>query len=254
METILVTGGTGHLGRALVRELAGRGKRLRLLTRRPRSDPAVEWALADLATGEGVPQAMAGVDAVIHAATFSPMAQRGSMALSDLFSSPSAVDVDGARRLIEAAGTARVRHFLFVSIAGLEHSPLPYSKVKLAAERLVRASSLPWSVVPAAPFNPVDVADVAPYLADCFDEGPLGMRPAIGGPELMPLADYARQFQQSRGFHRPILPLPASKTTAIGLGMVDPAQGRAGSVTWRDWLASHPADDEMDRARIAGAP
>jgi uncharacterized protein YbjT (DUF2867 family) len=187
------------------------------------------------------------------------------MALSDFFSSPSAVDVDGTRRLIEAASAAQVSHFLFVSIAGLEHSPLPYSKVKLAAERLVRDSALPWSVVPAAPFfyllagmldglrglpvwplpaapfNPVDVSDVAPYLADCFDEGPGGMRPPIGGPELMPLTDYGRQFQQARGFHRPILPLPASQTTAVGMGMVDPAKGRLGTMTWHEWLAAHPA-------------
>jgi uncharacterized protein YbjT (DUF2867 family) len=267
MGLTLVTGGTGHLGEALVRELEGRGKRLRLLTRRPRPDADTDWALGDLATGEGLAEALQGVDAVIHAATLSPIARRGGMALSDLFSSPSTVDVDGTRRLLEAAGAAKVDHFLFVSIAGLEHSPLPYSKVKLAGERLVRESSLPWSVVRATPFyylladlldglrgwplwplpnavcNPVDVTDVAAYLADCLDAGPSGMCHPIGGPELMPLPDYARQFQEARGARRPILPLPVSKKTALGIGVADEPDARRGRVTWRDWLARHDVHD-----------
>ena len=54
MTLILVTGGTGHLGQDLVRTLMRRGDRVRVLTRSPRSDPAVEWATGDLASGEGL--------------------------------------------------------------------------------------------------------------------------------------------------------------------------------------------------------
>src|SRR5215211_4383534 len=118
MHTILVTGGTGHLGRDLVKQLTGQGRPVRILARTPGRDPGVEWAQGDLATGAGLDEAVAGVQTIIHAATLSPIARRGSMRLTDLFGSPSTVDVDGTRRLLQAAKRAAVEHFIYVSIAG----------------------------------------------------------------------------------------------------------------------------------------
>ncbi|HSD02015.1 MAG TPA: NAD-dependent epimerase/dehydratase family protein [Gaiellales bacterium] len=67
--TILVTGGTGHLGREVVELLVRDGRRVRVLARTPGTDPAVRWIQGDLATGEGVGEAVAGADTVIHAVT-----------------------------------------------------------------------------------------------------------------------------------------------------------------------------------------
>ena len=196
METLLVTGGTGHLGRDLVDVLKDR-YRVRVLARRPGHDPAVEWVRGDLGTGEGVAEAMAGAQSVVHAATFSPAARRGFMLPSDFFRSPSGVDVDGTSRLIDAAHAVGIEHFLYVSIVGVERTPLPYARLKLVAETLVRRSALPWSVVRATPFywlldrmlgkmmrlpllplpvdlpvQPADTRDFARYLAECVADGP----------------------------------------------------------------------------------
>src|SRR5690348_10290402 len=100
---ILVTGGTGHLGRPIVSALQAQGHRVRVLARRPPSDSQVEYVKGDLATGEGVRAAVMDVDEIIHAATNSPMAQRGRFTFADLLRSPSDVDVGGTKALLAAA-------------------------------------------------------------------------------------------------------------------------------------------------------
>src|SRR5206468_1891121 len=137
MTLVLVTGGTGHLGRDLVDRLVQKGHRVRVFARSPRSDANVEWAVGDLATGEGLQAALQGVDTVINAATFSPIARRGGgIRPVDFFKSPSAVDVEGTERLLELCHEADIQHFLHVSIVGLDDATLRYAHVKLAGEQL----------------------------------------------------------------------------------------------------------------------
>ncbi len=147
---ILVTGGTGHLGRQIVSDLQRDGHEVRVFTRTPRADPDIEWARGNLATGDGIQQAVAGADAVIHAATNSPAAQHGGFKLGDFVRSPSDVDVGGTKALLDAARHAGVGHFLHVSTVGLKHMRLlSYSRRKLQAEALIRSSEIPWSIVRA---------------------------------------------------------------------------------------------------------
>jgi len=244
MTIVLVTGGTGHLGRDLVDRLVRKGHRVRVFARSARRETSVEWAIGDLATGEGLQPALQGVDTVINAATFSPIARRGGIRPVDFFKSPTAVDVEGTERLLALCREASIRHFLHVSIVGLDDASLPYGRVKLAGEQLVRESSLPWSVVRAMPFyyllesmlaglvwlpvwpvpttlfNPVDTSDAADYLVKCAFDGALGVRPEIGGPEDLSLAEFSRQYQRARGIHRPVVPLPLSAAAARGMGFV----------------------------------
>jgi uncharacterized protein YbjT (DUF2867 family) len=258
MTLVLVTGGTGHLGQDLVRTLLRQGNRVRVLARSPRRDPDVEWATGDLATGQGLQAALEGVHTVINAATFSPIARRGSIRPVDFVKSPSEVDVEGTERLLVGSRAANVQHFLHVSIVGLDEASLPYARVKLRGEQLVRDSDLPWSVVRAIPFyyllermlaglawlpvwpvpktsfNPVDTSDVADYLANCARDGPRGVRDEIGGPEDLSCIEFARQYQHARGLHRPVLPL-LSETTARGMGFVV-SRGVRGKLRWSEWL------------------
>jgi len=270
MGPILVTGGTGHLGRDLVSFLTADGHRVRVLARMPGQDPAVEWVQGDLGTGRGVAEAVAGAQTIVHAATSSPMARRGSPRPVDLFRTPTAVDVEGTRRLLTEAKRAAVGHFLHVSIVGLEHlARLPYARVKLAAEDLVRESGVPWSIARATPFywlldrmlaknlprlpvwplladlpfQPVDSKDFAAYLVQCVADGPQGNRTEFGGPEVMSLAELVTQYRDARGLRRPILrlPLPGPTARAFGAGFTCPG-GRRGRTTWSQWLSQQPRD------------
>ena len=149
---ILVTGGTGHLGRAIVSLLKDQSHQVRVLARTPGQDPAVEWIHGDLATGRGITEAVSGTEVIVHAATFSPAARRGTIRPVDLVRSPPEVDIGGTRQLLGAAGQAGVAHFLYVSIVGVRHARVPYSRLKAAAEDLVRQAGVPHSIVPSTQF------------------------------------------------------------------------------------------------------
>jgi len=265
MDTVLVTGGTGHLGRDLVGVLKD-GYQVRVLARTPGQDPAVQWVRGDLHTGEGITAAVLGAQVIVHAATFSPAARRGFLLPTDFFRSPPHVDVEGTNRLLEAAKTAGVGHFLYVSIVGVERTPLPYARLKLVAETLVRRSRLPWSIVRATQFywlldrmlanmarlpvvplptelamQPADTADFAGYLAECVAEGPGGDREDFGGPEVLSLGEIVQPYQDARGVHRPIRRVPLPKAAArVADALVCP-DGRRGQTTWSAWLSRRAA-------------
>src|SRR5215510_9751007 len=99
-ELILVTGGTGNLGSKVVQRLYQRGCAVRVLSRRPRSPKEViEYAVGDLSTGAGLPQALAGVDVIVHCA------------------SASNGDVGATRNLVTAAkGLPTPPHLIYISI------------------------------------------------------------------------------------------------------------------------------------------
>src|SRR5258708_9917026 len=137
---VLVTGGTGALGREVVNELRGSGHRARVLSRM--RGTGHDWAQGDLASGKGLDKALTDIDVVIHAGS----AAREPWRLK-------AVDVDGTRRLIDAAKLARVRHLVFISIVGMEGVAYPYYASKLQAESVVKEGTLPWTILRATQFH-----------------------------------------------------------------------------------------------------
>jgi uncharacterized protein YbjT (DUF2867 family) len=263
---ILLTGGTGHLGGALIPRLIQRGHQLRVLARKPRNTPGVEWIAGDLATGQGLAEAVSRIDVVIHAATSSPIAQRGRFRMTDFFRSPTDVDVEGTKTLLRLAERGGVSHFVHVSIVGLEHTRrLPYSRVKLAAEDAVRHSAMPWSIVRATPFywllrrlyanmikgpllavpadvhvQPVDSDDFASWVVDSVTQETLVQREEFAGPQTLTMRESLQQYLDAAGLRRTIwnLPLPRAARVAIKRGQTAPT-ARQGMTTWREWLATH---------------
>src|SRR5262245_3163440 len=143
MAGVLVTGGTGVLGRKVVDRLLRDGKGVRILSRRPRpSAPAgVRAFWGDLAGGSpSIREAAAGAETVVHRPA-SPLPK------------PRAVDVAGTGRLLEIAKECGVRHFLYVSIVGVDRNPFAYYRAKLEAERLVERGGVPWTILRATQFH-----------------------------------------------------------------------------------------------------
>jgi uncharacterized protein YbjT (DUF2867 family) len=268
MRRILVTGGSGGLGRLLVEQLVMAGKSVRVMSRSQRTagQQGSEWAQADLLSGAGLAEAVADVHTIIHAAS--------------LPSGPThEVDVLGTERLLTQARTAGVAHIIYVSIVGVEHIPLAYYRHKLAAEQLVERGGLPWSIqratqfhtlldgllrkaarLPIMPlptdlqFQPIDTGDAARHICGLVEAGPGGRLPDIGGPEVLRLGDLARSWRAAHGLRRPILhlPLPGGVAHALRRGYnTCPAQ-RTGQISWAGWLAQqvgHTATAEPPRAR-----
>lgn len=217
---ILITGGTGTLGRVVARRLLDSGACVRILSRGRR--PAgvetgqAEYVVGDVKTGEGVAEAMADVDAVV-------------------------VCVDPAQRVVEAALLAERPHLVYISIVGVDRIPLGYYRRKLADEELISASGLPWTVLRATQFHdlvavmlrglaappvmivpagfsfqPIDVRDVTVQLAALALAGAAGRVPDMAGPEVLPVDDLARRYLAAMGKRRPIVPLTLPGRVARG--------------------------------------
>ncbi|MFC8943420.1 SDR family oxidoreductase, partial [Streptomyces griseoincarnatus] len=133
---VLITGGTGRLGRTLVPRLLDAGHDVRVLTRGRREPAAHRWVVGDLRTGSGLVAAAAGVDVVIHLATTNG---RG--------------DVAATGNLIEAVRAAGNPHLVYLSIVGIENVALGYYRAKLACEQLVERSGLPWTILRTTQFH-----------------------------------------------------------------------------------------------------
>jgi uncharacterized protein YbjT (DUF2867 family) len=220
---VLVTGGAGSLGRKLVRALADGGHAARVMSRRgpTRDTPdGVEWARADLSTGEGLGAAVEGVEAIVHAASDPRNAE--------------AVDVGGTRRLCEAARAAGVAHLAYVSIVGVDEIPFGYYRRKLAAEAVVESSGVPHSILRATQFHSlvdfllskaarvpllmplptdfkfrsVDETEVAGRLAACVAAGPGGRLPDFGGPAVLTLGEMARTWKRAVGVGKRVAHVP----------------------------------------------
>lgn len=253
MQRILVTGGNGGLGRAVVARLAGAGPAVRVMSRQPAAPgapAAYEWAQADLATGAGLGAALAGVDVVVHAATSSARHTRE-------------VDVDGTQRLIAAARAAGVRHLVYISIVGTDQVPFAYYRHKAAAEQVVERGGLPWTILRATQFHtlldgmlawlarwplfvlpagfvfqPIETGEVARCLAELALGEPQGRAPDIGGPEVLRLEDLAVAWLAAHGQRRQVvaLPLPGTFAAAVRQGRLTCPEQRYGTITWASWL------------------
>ncbi|WP_410643731.1 SDR family oxidoreductase [Amycolatopsis sp. lyj-346] len=239
---ILVTGGTGQLGGAVVARLRAAGEEVRVLSRRA----APDVVRGDLRTGRGVDSAVAAVDVVVHCAT-------------DYFGR----EVQLARTLVEAARWAGGPHLVYVSIVGVDRVPLGYYRAKHETEQLVAASGLPYTIqratqfhglvrtllagasrlpvvpVPRISFQPVDVRDVARRLAGHALGDPVGRAPDFGGPEILTAAELAQAVGEASGRHRRIVPLKVPGETFrayAGGGHLAPGH-REGEITFREYLA-----------------
>lgn len=266
---VLLTGATGYLGRPLLRELVAAGHDVRAMSRSPQ--PAldgVEWVRADLKTGEGIVDAVSGIESVVHAATLSGI-QNGEAKARYILFHPAHTDVGGAERLVEAARRAGVRHLLFTSVVGIEKVPLGYYKHKLAAEGIVSGSGIPYTIARATQFHelvdatiryalkypvasmirvqrvqPIDPRDAASLIAPLLDRGAANGIVNFGGPEEMTMGDAADTWLEQRGVRRKIrgLPLPGKIRRPLAEGALC-TENRSGMITWREWLASHPRED-----------
>jgi len=152
---LALTGSTGFIGRHLLRDLAARGHRLRVLLRRPAAAPidAASAVIGDLARPQNMAAALADVDAVIHSAGIA--AGMTGVPEDDY----RVLNTEATIELARAARRAGAKRFVFLSSIRAQCGPTaatvlteaaapaptdPYGKSKLAAERGLAELDLDW--------------------------------------------------------------------------------------------------------------
>jgi uncharacterized protein YbjT (DUF2867 family) len=250
---VLVTGGTGRLGRSVVARLADVGCDVRVLARRQRDTrPEVTFFTGDLLRGEGIEPAVRGVGTIIHCAT----STKG--------------DADATGNLVTAAASAGSPHFVQPSIVGIDSmAAWGYVKAKLEVEQIVQNSGLPWTILRITQFysycfensrklakfplvapvpagfrvQPVDSREVAARLVELALGDPAGRAPDMSGPEVSSWRDMFRSYLAATHRRKWLVPMPVPGSKAVRHGALLPTPGHTEGIrTWDQFLAEQLPD------------
>jgi len=250
---ILVSGGTGMVGSAIVAELLRRGEPVAVLGRdtakvRQAFAGTVEAREADVTKPATLTSAFEGIDTVVNAVQFptSPIeVPRRGWTFEE-------VDYRGTVNQVEAARAAGVKRFVYVSgIGAAPDAAKHWFRFKWQAEEHLRQSGLEWVIVrPTWVYGPRDVSlnrllnfsNFLPFVP-MFGDGNQAMQPVfvddvgrvvataatkpeaanqlfeLGGPEVMSMNDVLKAGLEAKGRKRPILHQPMFVGKAIGTVM-----------------------------------
>ena len=242
---IVVVGGTGLIGSKLVKKLREQGQEV--VAAAPASG-------VNSVTGEGLADALKGASVVI-----------------DVTNSPSWEDAavlkffeTSTRNLLHYGAAADLKRHVALSVVGTERMlESGFFRAKLAQENLIKASSIPYSIVratqffefvrkiadlstegnkvrlPAVLFQPMAADDVASALARIAMESPVNGTVEIGGPEQFHLDEKVRRDLAARKDPREVITDPHARYYGIAVSertLVPNRDARLGQTRFEDWL------------------
>jgi uncharacterized protein YbjT (DUF2867 family) len=241
---IVVIGGTGLIGSKVVANLKQKGHEA--LAAAPNTG-------VNTITGEGLKEAIAGAQVVI-----------------DLANSPSFEDKavlqffeTSERNLLPAEAAAGVRYHVALSIVGIDRSDNGYFRAKVAQEKLIKASGIPYTIIRSTQFmeflraiadsstdgnlvrispglfQPIAAADVAAVVADVALAAPRNGVIEIAGPERAPFNEFVARYLKAVGDPRKVVRDPKARYYG---GQVDEhslvplGEARLGRIGLDEWL------------------
>lgn len=265
---ILITGGTGFIGRALIRQLMETGQQVRTLVRPSAETPrlpkgvAVEVTVCSLKDERGLRAAMKGVDTVFHLASSEHYGSR-----ADLLG----VDIQGTQAVVGAAADAGVSRMIYVSHLGADRaSAFPVLKAKAIAENIIRTSGVPYTIIRSAVaygpgdrftiplavmihsipavfiqpgdgatlIQPIWVEDLVTSLVwSLEDASKINQLYSIGGPEYLTLRQVLDTILRVIHKRRMLLPFPPAYLRGLTVYMEHNYPQFPASVLWLDDLA-----------------
>ena len=242
---IVVIGGTGLIGSKTVAILRQAGHEV--VAASPKGG-------VNTITGEGLKAAMAGAQVAIDLANSPSFEEK---AVLDFFET-------SGRNLLAAESAAGIRHHVCLSIVGTDRMPgNGYFRAKVAQERLVEASGIPYtiirstqfleflrgiadagadgSVVRLSPglFQPIAADDVAAFVADAALAAPANGIVEIAGPERGPFAQIVARYLKAVGDTRTVVSDPEARYFGGRVeerSLVPLGEARLGRIGLEDWL------------------
>ncbi|MGZ3333432.1 MAG: SDR family oxidoreductase [Gemmatimonadaceae bacterium] len=243
---IVIIGGTGLIGSKVVRKLRDQGNEA--VAASPNTG-------VNTLTGEGLAEVLKGADVVV-----------------DVSNSPSFEDTavlnffrTSTINLLEAEAAAGVRHHVALSVVGTDRlSESGYMRAKIAQEKLIEQSSIPYSIVHATQFfefikgiadggtvgdtvrlapvliQPMAAEDVATEVAKVAVGAPLNRIVEVGGPEQFRLDEIVRRYLAAREDPRSVIADPHARYYGAELGertLVPDNSATVGEIRFEDWLS-----------------
>src|SRR5699024_8855135 len=125
---ILITGGTGHLGQKVVNALLSKGQKINILSTKVLSsdNKNITYYTGNLTSNVGLKEATNDIDIIIHCASNPRNFQQ--------------VDIEGTKKLLKMIDSRKLKHFVYISIVGIDKSYYPYYRAKLEVENLLSDS------------------------------------------------------------------------------------------------------------------
>ena len=241
---IVVIGGTGLIGSKVVEKLKQKGHE---------AIAAAPNTGVNTITGEGLKEAMAGAQVVI-----------------DLTNSPSFEDKavleffeTSGRNLLAAEAAAGVRHHVALSIVGTDRSDNGYFRAKVAQEKLIKTSGIPYTIIRATQFleflggiadsgadgnvvrvspglfQPIAADDVAAIVADVALAAPRNVIVEIAGPERAPFNEIVARYLKAVGDPRQVVRDPEARYWGGRVeerSLVPLGEARLGRIGFDEWL------------------
>src|SRR5262245_52444858 len=243
---IVVIGGTGLIGAKLVNNLRHRGHEV--VAASPSSG-------VNTVTGEGLAEALKGAQAVVDVANAPSWEDK---AVLDFFET-------SGRNVLAAETTAGVKHHVALSVVGTERLLASgYFRAKLAQEKLIKASQIPYTIVratqffefaggiaknatagatvrlPSALMQPIAAEDVAAALADVAVAKPINGMLEIAGPEQIRQDELVRQYFSASGDERKVITDVHARYYGLDVddqSLVPGTNPRLGTIGFSEWLS-----------------
>lgn len=241
---IVIVGGSGLIGSKLVEKLGQHGHEV---------VPASPKTGVNSITGEGVADALKGASAVVDV-TNSPSWE--DAAVMNFFETST-------RNLLNFEAAAGVGHHIALSVVGTERLiESGFFRAKLAQENLIKASSIPYTIVratqffeflkqiadystvgnevhlPSALFQPMAADDVATALAKISTSSPIHNTVEVGGPEQFGLDELVRRYMRAREDPREVISDQNARYYGIAVSerALLPDDPQLGETHFEDWL------------------
>jgi uncharacterized protein YbjT (DUF2867 family) len=258
---VLVTGGTGTLGRHVVPRLRDAGCAVRVLSRTAHeATHGIEYVTGDLLKDEGIQAAVDGAGIIVHCAGGRRATTRRHRTW---WRRRRGRDAAPGGHLGGRGGPDPV-------VSGTDRAMFAYFGFKRAAERIIADSGVPWTTLRATQFHdlsltvaeqmaklpvipvpagvrfqPVDTGEVAARLVELALGAPAGLVPDMAGPQVYTMADLLREYLRARGKRRLLVPvrLPGQAARAVRAGANLAPDRAVGHRTWADFLADRVPSD-----------
>jgi uncharacterized protein YbjT (DUF2867 family) len=241
---IVVIGGTGLIGSKVVEKLKQKGHK---------AIAAAPNTGINTITGEGLKEAMAGTQVVIDLAN-SPSFE--DKAVLEFFQT-------SGRNLLAAEAAAGVRHHVALSIVGTDRSDNGYFRAKVAQEKLIKTSGIPYTIIRSTQFmeflggiadssadgnivrispglfQPIAADDVAAIVADVALAAPRNGIVEIAGPERAPFNEIVARYLKAVGDPREVVRDPEARYWGGRVeehSLVPLGEARLGPIGFDEWL------------------